>query len=64
MTDATSDATTEKAARKMWCPMRRPNPELPDATQRCIASKCMAWRWFWDDESSIKTGYCGLAGAP
>jgi len=61
-----TDATTEKAAREMWCPMSRST----DATQSCIASKCMAWRWYCksheelvDDPNSIETGYCGLAGA-
>jgi len=41
------------------------------ATQNCIASECMAWRWktapstdsAWPD-SVPPTGYCGKAGAP
>ena len=36
---------------------------------RCIASRCMAWRWITRDKASMegtfqKVGYCGLAGRP
>lgn len=39
---------------------------------KCIASPCMAWRWApisdvrQDGEEivTVRTGYCGLAGAP
>lgn len=30
---------------------------------RCIASDCMAWRWFSEDYKGTG-GYCGLAGKP
>lgn len=37
---------------------------------RCIASRCMAWRWFVDDgvtrriPDPIGKGFCGLAEKP
>ena len=38
---------TEEEAMKMWCPRAHNGSD-----QECIASNCMAWRWFekskWD----------------
>lgn len=33
---------------------------------RCLASKCMAWRWssFKTVDGQMPCGYCGLAGKP
>ena len=83
---------TEDDAKKKWCPFAR-SPKWEDANgpainrkgsgemdsgSRCIASACMAWRWF-DEESddhpgmtharitgdlTLRRGYCGLAGKP
>jgi hypothetical protein len=39
------------------CPMT-PSGDNND-NNRCVASGCMAWRWFNAD-----SGYCGLAGKP
>jgi hypothetical protein len=60
---------TEDEARKFLCPVTfGRDTGSPD---RCIASKCIAWRWrrrYADDarEAHIQhaTGYCGLAGKP
>lgn len=32
----------------------------------CIADKCMAWRWGYDQNGNLNEthGYCGLAGEP
>ena len=84
---------TEDEAKTKWCPFARVvdgvneqsavnrrqglrDPHFPDPA--CIASACMAWRWF-DEESddhpgmtharitgelTPRRGYCGLAGKP
>jgi hypothetical protein len=36
------------------------NPQMNYAFSNCLASKCMAWRWYGDE----RHGYCGLAGTP
>ena len=46
----------ENALNKL-CPMT-PRGDYND-NNRCVASGCMAWRWFNND-----SGYCGLAGKP
>ena len=75
---------TEDEARQCWCPfvrhasttddcaaINRGGNEMVPNYARCIASKCMAWRWdkteclaFPDDEIDEPRGYCGLAGKP
>lgn len=54
---------TEKQARKIQCPHGRivtyEGSHFFD--QCCIASDCMAWRWWKLDK---KHGYCGFAGVP
>lgn len=30
----------------------------------CMASGCMAWRWFDGEGSPERRGFCGLAGQP
>jgi hypothetical protein len=30
----------------------------------CIASRCMAWRWDYDQYGDATEGFCGLAGRP
>jgi hypothetical protein len=57
---------TEADAKNRWCPfarsLRGANRDIeggPDHACRCLASGCMAWRWYGDD-----LGYCGLAGPP
>lgn len=55
---------TEEEAKQKWC------FQLPDQCDKCIASKCMAWRWFYAHSSAQSYnegreghhGYCGLAG--
>lgn len=72
---------TESEARERWCPFARMcatgEPtwnrvsmlnELHDNDPKCIASKCMAWRWGdskagYGEPGSLQ-GYCGLAGKP
>ncbi len=71
---------TEEQARKLWCPWARVfegsgagaagiNRSGPETGFYCIASKCAAWRWEWDDKKSgepdgrhAEQGFCGLAG--
>ncbi len=83
---------TEEQARAKWCPwVRHVNAEMQACgnsmpfsdgvrgmgpTANCIASKCMAWRWGWEQEQlpperitkeyaqlvPSDHGYCGLAG--
>jgi len=78
---------TEQKAKERWCPFVRFTEGCDDAAAnrweetvnpercRCIASQCMAWRWF-DGEftnepehvrrplTDQRRGYCGLAGEP
>lgn len=42
-----------------------------DGGSKCIASRCMAWRWdpltrYQDEPGKVRdvSGYCGLAGKP
>jgi hypothetical protein len=56
---------TEAEAKKKWCPAAQ---EL-DRMANCLASGCMAWRWYVtavdDKDNDIHDhGYCGLAGKP
>lgn len=77
---------TEQEAKNKWCPMARMaspvsahNRTADDEPEgRCVASKCMMWRW--DDNVALSRdgkmyirssserggtspgGYCGLAG--
>jgi hypothetical protein len=63
---------TEDAAREKWCPFARDDsggdnpctvnrPNYPAYQVRCIASDCMAWRWY-DENTHNRYGLCGLAG--
>jgi len=74
--------TTESEASKKWCPFVRYSGEdggsynrhahhekgiINNPEQcRCIASQCMAWRWYVDEEGNDLDhsfgGFCGLAG--
>ena len=76
---------TESEARECWCPAARVIAPIGDGTDwfignrgndqdatphtRCIASRCMAWRWvptaaqFVNGDQGI-VGFCGLAGRP
>jgi hypothetical protein len=63
----------EDEARTKWCPYARTSQADssgnrrhgghgdPDPDCKCIASRCMAWRWSYDMEEGL-SGYCGLAG--
>lgn len=65
----------EQVAKTKWCPMVRFDSAGNDwrGTNRgdgirddgpssiCIASDCMAWRWY---PHKTEHGYCGLAGEP
>ena len=67
---------TEDEAKTKWCPMVRlaplgPGESYKKSTNRmgkgdpdscCIASDCMAWRWFGRGAARPDRGYCGLAG--
>ena len=68
---------TEEDARTKWCPHVRINGFNRDLNQDayplCIASNCMAWRWYISnfvgpgspsDRSFTATGFCGLSGQP
>jgi hypothetical protein len=37
-----------------------PHPEMC----ACLASKCMVWRWDYDEYGDATEGFCGLAGRP
>jgi len=60
---------TEDQARQKWCPFGDDRIGLIDSDppSLCIASDCMAWRWY-DVPMDTKTrpedlhGFCGLAG--
>lgn len=38
----------------------------PSVGSFCIADRCMAWRWGYDQNGTLNEthGYCGLAGEP
>jgi len=36
----------------------------PDEACRCLASGCMAWRWYGGPDDAQTNGWCGLAGGP
>lgn len=83
---------TEEQAKEMWCPAVRAGDEgiADDAGQnresslenppyaRCIASKCMWWRWQLEpvnpdpmatviggpNPTKYERGFCGMAGKP
>jgi len=66
---------TEDEARKLWCPFARDSLENYGSynrqeggealeTCRCLASGCMAWRWYGGPDDAQTNGWCGLAGAP
>ena len=44
---------SEENAKTIWC--------CTNVADKCVASKCMAWRWLSDERVM---GYCGLAGLP
>lgn len=63
---------TEEQAREKFCPISRSS-----VYPRCVASKCMMWRWAqWPKDAIVEgnsdgsvtavpyggTGYCGMAG--
>ena len=60
---------TEDEAKTKWCAYRE---ETAMATDRCIASDCMMWKWQIpqnvrvsdSDTGANREGYCGLAGKP
>lgn len=58
---------TAKKAASLCC---RVTPHVPgiDAEPRCVARYCMQWRWagvaHYDDGTSERVGYCGMAGDP
>lgn len=68
---------SEDEARKRWCPFARIEAATSAINRldvgevrwpigcRCIASACMAWRW-WNDPAPPKAreGFCGLARQP
>ena len=52
---------TEKEAMTKWC-----HRAIPEYTDRCIASRCMAWRWFgfvgedgtfWEPKPNVTNSY-------
>lgn len=64
---------TEADARALWCPFAGNRPESGLDGERCLASKCMSWRWAYthlpDENGDLvgdgnTMGFCGLAGAP
>ena len=62
----------EDQARTKWCPYARTDLGCNWSNTRCIASDCMAWRWYKDNRDEIgmcemdapERGYCGLSGKP
>ena len=67
------DIMTEKEAKTKWCPMMRTgdpttydlNNNAFEATAKCIASNCMAWRLAHKDAADgTERGYCGAFGTP
>lgn len=71
---------TEDEAKELWCPLTGRDPQMMDSlhsSERCIASKCAAWRWVVSDKTDREMalaaghgsgapgrGYCGLSGKP
>jgi hypothetical protein len=60
--------TEQEAKTKVCC--RETKPVIPPYWQSgtiayCIASECMAWRWYYKGLAKLNTnGYCGLGGNP
>ena len=71
---------TEKEATDKYCPQTmtatplRRDPAYEFYPSYCIASECIAWRWFYERQdfpgmrmtigTRTEKGYCGLAGKP
>jgi hypothetical protein len=62
-------------AKSLACPMRLHDTGLRHELTRCLADRCMAWRFVWThvilpkEEKDLVPdgetyGYCGLAGKP
>jgi hypothetical protein len=60
MTQPKSMIVTEEEARRRVC-CQCVCPPLATKDMRCVASDCMAWRWY---DTEKKAGYCGMAGKP
>ena len=60
--------TTEKEAKEKTCYRTLAPIAVADAPWHspgpCIASECMAWRWFDPKPHEGRRGYCGAAGKP
>lgn len=46
---------TEKEASERWCPFvgARFITATPPASDKCIGSRCMAWRWIEDGDEDV-----------
>lgn len=59
---------TEEEARKKTCPQSLTIVNGEGEVLECLASECMAWRWFNQHglpenmQNDERKGYCGLAG--
>lgn len=60
---------TEEEAKNKICPIITTDDVNCESYTKCLASKCMAWRFHRSTSNSeitisLKDGYCGLVGNP
>lgn len=51
---------TEEEAKKKLCPFSLNGEFQNTENYKCFGSKCMAWRWVYEDKAGRPNGTCAL----